>query len=699
MMKKSIAIVMALLMTLALCACTGNGSGTKSSDPNLGVYKATTGEMSGFEVALTDMFEQGFSIELKEKGKCDLVVDGQKASGKYTIDGNSITIKGGGMELSGTIGNGVMKLDYSGVTFTFVNDAYQAPASNDTQSGASFSAEETKPEAKNPELGVYTAVTLIEDGIEVPADMLFENGFTIELKDGGACEIISDGDVIPGAYKLDGTAISLDCGEIQMQGTLENDLMRVEYDGLTIVLNKGAVSTAASDKPSDAPAATDAPAQQSAEKSNTFWIVAYSAGSMKFEGSDLKDLGVDETYLVLNDDHTATLVLAGEVMDNMTWNETSLMIAGIPMYSYAYVDEDTIDLDVFGMLTYTLKRADAPITGSEPQVIAPEPQVSDAADYDVDWWTGKWYGWFIVSDASESYAQYVNIAFDQVAELTYDGDSGRLSIWDYQNYKTEDPADDMIVRLEKGSSEVGKLVYVSDADGTFFADWECDPAEGAVAIFDHMIEIHATHTDPDGEYYTYWYFLRPWGMDWEDVRATYDVPGLQYKDMMPIYYDEWYVEAAGISGANNVQAPIDAPDVEMSGVLDVNGKGAVLIYYPEDQFYYDDDYGKLKNSETGVGILIDPMLGSTNLEELKKSYEEHNSKEDDYSLTETTINGYRAIIMTYSDWLGSTMRVDIDFGGSHDGFYGMSFAVSGYSLADCDTDVVWAIIRSMQVVK
>ena len=300
MMKKSIAILMALLMTLALFACTGNASGTKSSDPNLGVYKATTGEMSGFEVALTDMFEQGFSIELKEKGKCELLVDGQKASGKYTIDGNAITIKGGGMELSGTIKDGVMKLDYSGVTFTFVNDAYQAPESRDTSSGASFATEETKPAQTNPELGLYAAVTLIEDGTEVPADMLFENGFTIELKDGGVCEIISDGDVIPGTYKLNGSALSLDCGEIQMQGTLENDVMRMEYDGLTIVLNKGEVKAGTSgnqptEAPSDTPAATDEPAQPAAQKSNTFWIIAYSAGGMKFEGSQLKDLGVDET--------------------------------------------------------------------------------------------------------------------------------------------------------------------------------------------------------------------------------------------------------------------------------------------------------------------------------------------------------------------------------------------------------------------
>ena len=93
------------------------------------------------------------------------------------------------------------------------------------------------------------------------------------------------------------------------------------------------------------------------------------------------------------------------------------------------------------------------------------------------------------------------------------------------------------------------------------------------------------------------------------------------------------------------------------------------------------------------------MLGATNLAELKQSYEENNSDEDDYSLKETTLNGYKAIVMTYSDWLGATMRVDVDFGGSHDGWYGISFAVSGDTLSDCDTELIWAIIESMELMK
>ena len=131
--------------------------------------------------------------------------------------------------------------------------------------------------------------------------------------------------------------------------------------------------------------------------------------------------------------------------------------------------------------------------------------------------------------------------------------------------------------------------------------------------------------------------------------------------------------------------------------LDINDRGVAYVYYPSDKFEYDDWYGKLKNESDGVGILLDPMLGSANFDELKKSYEENNSDEDDYSLVDTTINGYKAMVLKYSDWLGATMRVDIDFGGDHDGWYGLSFSVTADELDDCDSDIVWAIIESLEL--
>lgn len=126
-MKRTAAILLALVMALSLIACTGS-SDPKSSDPNLGLYEATTMEYMGFSVGVSDLFEQGFSIELKANGKCVLNADGKTANGKWTLDGRDFTVKGGGLDCTGTLENGVILLQYDDdVTITLVNGSYRAP--------------------------------------------------------------------------------------------------------------------------------------------------------------------------------------------------------------------------------------------------------------------------------------------------------------------------------------------------------------------------------------------------------------------------------------------------------------------------------------------------------------------------------------------------------------------------------------------
>ena len=84
--------------------------------------------------------------------------------------------------------------------------------------------------------------------------------------------------------------------------------------------------------------------------------------------------------------------------------------------------------------------------------------------------------------------------------------------------------------------------------GSFFnapiehADWIIDPGASVVSAFDQMICIDGTWVDPEDEnnWIRYYIFLRPWGMDWEDVR-TGDTSDMLYEDMMPMGYDDWYL--------------------------------------------------------------------------------------------------------------------------------------------------------------
>jgi len=139
-MKRISALWLALLLLLSLFGC-GSDDTAKTDDPNLGIYKATTMSYSGFTMDVTDLFEEGFTIELKPNGKCTLTVDGDSASGKWTLDGTAFTVSGGGLDCTGTLKEGTMSLQYDEDTIiTLVNDAYTPPAPQTASEGASFSA-------------------------------------------------------------------------------------------------------------------------------------------------------------------------------------------------------------------------------------------------------------------------------------------------------------------------------------------------------------------------------------------------------------------------------------------------------------------------------------------------------------------------------------------------------------------------------
>ncbi len=124
-MKKILACLLAVLLLALALGCS---SGDDKNDPNLGVYTAKTAEYSGITLNVDQFFEKGFTIELKSGGKCKLTADGESANGKWTLEGTKFHVNGGGIDCDGTLENGVMSIDYDGVVFNLVNEAYAAPA-------------------------------------------------------------------------------------------------------------------------------------------------------------------------------------------------------------------------------------------------------------------------------------------------------------------------------------------------------------------------------------------------------------------------------------------------------------------------------------------------------------------------------------------------------------------------------------------
>ena len=143
-MKKFLSVVLMAVLLLGMVAC---GGGSKAStDPNAGLYTATTAEMMGIEIDADDAFDGGFTIELKDKGKCALNVAGKKANGKWTLDGTAFHVSGGGLKCDGTLSNGVIKLENvldSGMALTFVREG-GAPSGGDSSDETAAAAEAPK---------------------------------------------------------------------------------------------------------------------------------------------------------------------------------------------------------------------------------------------------------------------------------------------------------------------------------------------------------------------------------------------------------------------------------------------------------------------------------------------------------------------------------------------------------------------------
>lgn len=201
--------------------------------------------------------------------------------------------------------------------------------------------------------------------------------------------------------------------------------------------------------------------------------------------------------------------------------------------------------------------SEEPAVSDDPAVEAPAESLSVYADY----WAGDWYGWWAIDSATGIYEELAEngICFDAYANIeVYDDDTGFIKVWDTE---TGDGNGEYLatcnVSFGAGTTDAGCMM--SDT-GTFFntdewlpafpspraeithADWIVDPGASNVSHFDHMIEIQGRYYDPtdDDNRIDYLIYLRPWGTDWEDVKYG-DTSDCIYSDMMPLYYDDWYL--------------------------------------------------------------------------------------------------------------------------------------------------------------
>ena len=117
MIKKLISAMLALVLCLCLCACGAE------PDPNLGMYNAVSCQALGM-----DMDYEGDYVQLNKGGKAAIRFMGEDYRGKWTLEGDALTIIQQGSEFAGKVVGGAMYLDFSGIECTYLMEGAEESA-------------------------------------------------------------------------------------------------------------------------------------------------------------------------------------------------------------------------------------------------------------------------------------------------------------------------------------------------------------------------------------------------------------------------------------------------------------------------------------------------------------------------------------------------------------------------------------------
>ena len=355
--KKGGAVVFLILAALVvigaiiyLVAGKGGERGVAPDDPVLGLYTAQKAETAGISISIKTMWKNGFSIELKDKGKATLNVDGETGSAKWTLDGETFTVKGSGVDCSGTLSDGILTLDNvmdSGVTLYFTKDGAplpsavtEAPAPTPGEEPAPAPSEKPAPTPAPSEepapapaaaddiLGHYEADKAVAYGVEIEISTMWEKGFSIDLKDGGKCSISVNGTSASGTWTQDGETISVDVPGFNMDAKVQDGaLFFADLYGMGVDLY---FTKDGSMRPAEAPAETAKPAAEDSWWAGDWygwWVVTDAGGSYLDEGY------VDQAWDVcaqinVNTDATGDIVIWDEDGDDVAWADVSFGSGG-----------------------------------------------------------------------------------------------------------------------------------------------------------------------------------------------------------------------------------------------------------------------------------------------------------------------------------------------------------------------------------
>lgn len=121
-MKKTACKLLSLFLSLVLVCSLLAGCGGEP-DPHAGIYNAVACEAMGLALGY-----EGDFIELKNGGKAAIRLMGEDYKGKWTLEGDVLTITQQGDVYSGRLTPGAMYVDFSGVEYTYLMEGAEISA-------------------------------------------------------------------------------------------------------------------------------------------------------------------------------------------------------------------------------------------------------------------------------------------------------------------------------------------------------------------------------------------------------------------------------------------------------------------------------------------------------------------------------------------------------------------------------------------
>lgn len=234
----AIPVIFLLMIIVTMISGSIRTGKPNASDPNQGTWEAAYAEVGGSVTQVEDAFGSGFLMDLNDKGKCVVTVDGTKSYGKWTLNGGAFQLDCGGLSCTGTLQDEILTLNDvqgQGVTLYFVKSGstMQQPLDGDNMTQDAAAGSDT-------DVGIYVLESASDSEYTLSKEELAlvdMEDFYIELRADGTGETYME-DFVTFQWK-DGNFYALtDPDTPAMTYTREGDLLTIEFDGMTMVFKR-----------------------------------------------------------------------------------------------------------------------------------------------------------------------------------------------------------------------------------------------------------------------------------------------------------------------------------------------------------------------------------------------------------------------------------------------------------------------------